>query len=183
VDSASSKAVAIEKMPIGMTEGSFETKEADEEEDDEYGPAPPPSRDANHPSLSTSSSTSLAASGVGAKGGTSKASYGGYLLPGEGAAIASYVQANKRVPRRGEVSWDGAQIDHLESVGYVMSGNRHKRMNEVRIRKENQVYSAEEKQALALFNYEQQQEREEKIMEGFRSILEKKRELVQGQEK
>jgi len=120
---------------------------------------------------------------VGAKGGTSKASYGGYLLPGEGAAIASYVQANKRVPRRGEVSWDGAQIDHLESVGYVMSGNRHKRMNEVRIRKENQVYSAEEKQALALFNYEQQQEREEKIMEGFRSILEKKRELVQGQEK
>lgn len=28
-------------------------------------------------------------------------------------------------------------------------------MNEVRLRKENQVYSAEEKRALALFNYEE----------------------------
>ena len=75
------------------------------------------------------------------------------------------------MPRRGEVSWDGAQLDHLESVGFVMSGNRHKRMNEVRIRKENQVYSAEEKRALALFNYEQQQEREAKTMESFRQLL------------
>ena len=29
-----------------------------------------------------------------------------------------------------------------------MSGSRHKRMNAVRIRKENQIYSAEEKRAL-----------------------------------
>ncbi len=87
--------------------------------------------------------------------------------------MASYVQANKRVPRRGEVSWDGAQIEHLESVGYVMSGNRHKRMNEVRIRKENQVYSAEEKRALMLCSFEQQQEREAKVMENFREMLAK----------
>ena len=32
----------------------------------------------------------------------------------------------------------------------VMSGSRHRRMNAVRIRKENQVYSAEEKRALAM---------------------------------
>ena len=36
---------------------------------------------------------------------------------------------------------------------YVMSGSRHKKMNAIRIRKENQVYSAEEKRALALFNF------------------------------
>jgi hypothetical protein len=28
------------------------------------------------------------------------------------------------------------------SAGYVMSGSRHKRMNAVRMRKENQVYAA-----------------------------------------
>ena len=30
-------------------------------------------------------------------------SYGGFLRPGEGEAIAAYVQQNLRVPRRGEV--------------------------------------------------------------------------------
>jgi hypothetical protein len=38
-----------------------------------------------------------------------------------------------------------------------MSGSRHKRMNAIRIRKENQVYSAEETRALALLNFEERQ--------------------------
>ena len=44
-----------------------------------------------------------------------------------------------RIPRRGEVGWQGEEIERLEDLGYVMSGNRHKRMNAIRIRKENQV--------------------------------------------
>ena len=154
-------------------------EEEEEEEEEAIGPAMPPPSHAGASSSSSSSSSSSAAGGGGGGGGGAAAAaaassaYGSFLLPGEGAAIASYVQANKRVPRRGEVSWDGAQIDHLESVGYVMSGNRHKRMNEVRIRKENQVYSAEEKRALALCQFEQQQEREAKVMESFRAMLQK----------
>ncbi|KAJ1622548.1 ras-induced vulval development antagonist-domain-containing protein [Pavlovales sp. CCMP2436] len=66
-------------------------------------------------------------------------SYGGALLPGEGDAIAAYVQSGKRIPRRGEVGMDADQIDQFEQLGYVMSGSRHKRMNAVRMRKENQV--------------------------------------------
>ena len=31
--------------------------------------------------------------------------------------------------------------DDPQELGYVMSGSRHKRMNAVRMRKENQVYS------------------------------------------
>jgi NF-kappa-B-activating protein C-terminal domain len=31
--------------------------------------------------------------------------YGGALRPGEGEAIAQYVQSGKRIPRRGEVGW------------------------------------------------------------------------------
>ncbi len=50
--------------------------------------------------------------------------YGGALRPGEGAAIAQYVQLNKRIPRRGEVGWNGEEIDQLEKLGYVMSGSR-----------------------------------------------------------
>ena len=44
------------------------------------------------------------------------------------------------------------QIESLEQTGYVMSGSRHAKMNAVRIRKENQVYSAEEKKALAMYH-------------------------------
>jgi hypothetical protein len=42
----------------------------------------------------------------------------------------------------------------MQDLGYIMSGSRHSRMNAIRIRKENQIYSAEEKAALAMFNFE-----------------------------
>ena len=63
------------------------------------------------------------------------------------------------------------EIESYEELGYVMSGSRHKRMNAVRIRKENQVYSAEEKRALAMFNYEEKQKRESQILQDFRSLV------------
>ena len=66
-------------------------------------------------------------------------SYGGALLPGEGQAMAAFVQSGKRIPRRGEVGLSADQIEHFETLGYVMSGSRHSRMNAIRIRKENQV--------------------------------------------
>ncbi len=97
--------------------------------------------------------------------------YGGALRPGEGAAIAQYVQKNMRIPRRGEVGWCGDEIEKLETSGYVMSGSRHKRMNAIRLRKENQVYTAEEKRALALITYEERQQKENAILGEFRSML------------
>jgi len=103
-------------------------------------------------------------------------SYGGALLPGEGDAIAQYVQEGKRIPRRGEVGMTSEEISTFEDMGYIMSGSRHRRMNAVRIRKENQVYSAEEKRALALFNYEEKAKRENKILADFKTLLETKQE-------
>ncbi|KAI6695558.1 hypothetical protein NL676_023268 [Syzygium grande] len=91
-------------------------------------------------------------------------SYGGALRPGEGDAIAQYVQQGKRIPRRGEVGLSAEEIQKFESLGYVMSGSRHQRMNAIRIRKENQVYSAEDKRALAMFNYEEKAKREHKLL-------------------
>jgi len=64
------------------------------------------------------------------------------------------LQSGKRIPRRGEVGLTSDEIQKFEELGYVMSGSRHSRMNAVRIRKENQIYSAEEKAALAMFNFE-----------------------------
>lgn len=103
-----------------------------------------------------------------------KLNYGGQLLPGEGAAIAQYVQQNMRIPRRGEIGWAGEEIDSLENQGYVMSGSRHARMNAVRIRKENQIYSAEEKRALAIITFEEKQQKENKVVSDFRQMLTQK---------
>lgn len=100
-----------------------------------------------------------------------KVSYGGALLPGEGAAIAQFVQQNMRIPRRGEIGWKAEEIEGLEHQGYVMSGSRHQRMNAIRLRKENQVYSAEEKRALALISFEEKQQKENKVIGDFRKIL------------
>ena len=51
-------------------------------------------------------------------------SYSGALRPGEGAAIASFVQAGQRIPRRGEVGLSSEQIENFEKAEYVMSGSR-----------------------------------------------------------
>jgi len=103
-------------------------------------------------------------------------SYGGALMPGEAEGIASYVQAGKRIPRRGEIGLTSEQIDEFEKMGYVMSGSRHKRMNAIRIRKENQIYSAEEKRALSLLNFEEKAQKEKKLMADLRRYVNEKNE-------
>ena len=100
-------------------------------------------------------------------------SYGGALRPGEGDAIAQYVQQGKRIPRRGEVGLSADEISNFEELGYVMSGSRHQRMNAIRIRKENQVYSAEDKRALAMFNYEEKAKREHKVMSDLQRLVQR----------
>jgi NF-kappa-B-activating protein len=74
--------------------------------------------------------------------------YGGNLLAGEGDAIAQYVQAGVRIPRRGEIGLAGEEVESYEKAGFVMSGSRHRRMNAIRMRKEAQVLDAEEKWTL-----------------------------------
>lgn len=48
---------------------------------------------------------------------------------------------------------------------------RHRRMEAVRLRKENQVYSADEKRALALFNHEARSKKEAVILGQFREMI------------
>jgi predicted RNA-binding protein with RPS1 domain len=114
-----------------------------------------------------------------AGGGNDSSAYGNALLPGEGQAIAQYVQQNLRIPRRGEIGYSGDDIEHYEHSGYVMSGSRHAKMNAVRIRKENQVYSAEEQRALALITMEENQQKEAQLMEDFRTMLKEKQKMRQ----
>ena len=54
-----------------------------------------------------------------------ESAYGGSLLPGEGSAMAAYVQEGKRIPRRGEIGLNSDQIESFESAGFVMSGSRY----------------------------------------------------------
>lgn len=104
-------------------------------------------------------------------GSINQKDFGRALLPGEGAAMASYVIDGKRIPRRGEIGLTSDEIETFESVGYVMSGSRHRRMEAVRIRKENQIYSADEKRALAMFSREERQKRENKILSQFKEMV------------
>ncbi|KAF9147529.1 hypothetical protein BG015_010805 [Linnemannia schmuckeri] len=98
-------------------------------------------------------------------------SYGGALLAGEGSAMAAYVQDGKRIPRRGEIGLESDQIERYENAGFVMSGSRHQRMNAVRVRKENQVISAEEKRALLIFNQEEKIKKDNKIINEMREMV------------
>jgi hypothetical protein len=100
--------------------------------------------------------------------------YGRALLPGEGAAMAAFIAEGKRIPRRGEIGLTSEEIDSFEEVGFVMSGSRHRRMEAVRLRKENQIYSADEKRALAMFNKEERTKRENKILSQFKEMVKAK---------
>lgn len=121
-----------------------------------FGPAAPPPEDENNLDIAA---------------GIRKPGYGGQLLPGEGSAMAQFVQSGERIPRRGEVGYSSEQIENFEKMGYVMSGSRHARMNAVRLRKENQVYSAEEQAVLAMINYEEKAAKEKQVMEELKRLV------------
>jgi len=102
--------------------------------------------------------------------------YGGALLRGEGSAMAAFLQdgTDSRIPRRGEIGLSSDEIASFESVGYVMSGSRHRRMNAVRMRKENQVISAEEKRGILKLQQEERERREAILREEFEALVEEK---------
>merc|ERR1711973_30168 len=99
---------------------------------------------------------------------------GSQLLKGEGEAMAAYIAEGKRIPRRGEIGLTSEEITTYEEDGWVMSGSRHRRMEAVRLRKENQIYSADEKRALAMFSKEERVKRENKILGQFRDMVQDK---------
>ena len=107
-------------------------------------------------------------------GGDKPLDFGKALLPGEGEAMARFVAEGKRIPRRGEIGLQSDEIQQYEDLGYVMSGSRHRRMEAVRLRKENQIYSADEKRALATFNHEARSNREKALMTQFQTIVDSK---------
>ena len=88
--------------------------------------------------------------------------------------MAAFVAEGKRIPRRGEIGLTSDEIVAFETAGYVMSGSRHRRMEAVRLRKENQVYSADEKRALAMFNREERQKKEQQIMCNLKELINNK---------
>jgi len=87
-----------------------------------------------------------------------------------------------RIPRRGEIGFSSDDIESYENSGYVMSGSRHARMNAVRLRKENQVYSQEEQRALALITFEENKQKENALLEDFRKQLTEKKKVREHQE-
>lgn len=125
----------------------------DDGSDDEVGPQPLPR--------------------VNARGRVDERAYGGALLRGEGSAMAAFLQdgTESRIPRRGEIGLTSDEIAKYEDVGYVMSGSRHRRMNAVRMRKENQVISAEEKRGILKLQREERERREAILREEFNELV------------
>ncbi|KAI6125754.1 ras-induced vulval development antagonist-domain-containing protein [Pisolithus croceorrhizus] len=108
--------------------------------------------------------------------------YGSALLRGEGSAMAAFLQesTDTRIPRRGEIGLTSDEIASFEAVGYVMSGSRHKRMNAVRMRKENQVISAEEKRGILKLQKEERARREAILREEFSELVQEKLKAPEG---
>jgi hypothetical protein len=139
--------------PPSITRNAQRTALDDDASDDDVGP---------QPVLAPSATKKL-----------DERAYGGALLRGEGSAMAAFLQdgTDVRIPRRGEIGLTSGEIDRFESVGYVMSGSRHRRMNAVRMRKENQVISAEEKRGILKLQQEEKQRREAILREEFQELL------------
>lgn len=111
--------------------------------------------------------------------------YGGALLRGEGSAMAAFLQdgTESRIPRRGEIGLTPDEIAQYEDVGYVMSGSRHRRMNAVRMRKENQVISAEEKRGILKLQKEERERREAILREEFNELVNERLKGTEGRAK
>lgn len=97
------------------------------------------------------------------------------MLRGEAAAMAAYAAQGKRIPRRGEIGLQSEEIAEFEKIGYVMSGTRHKSMEATRLRKENQILTAEEKRLLSGFTHEQRKQKEDTVLSQFRNLIDSKK--------
>jgi hypothetical protein len=150
----SSKSVASMAPPHSSTAGFSQPVEP--ESGDEVGPQP----------LNIASSSKK----------VDERQYGGALLRGEGSAMAAFLKdgTDIRIPRRGEIGLTSDEIAQYEQVGYVMSGSRHRRMNAVRMRKENQVISAEEKRGILKLQHEERERREAILREEFQQLVQEK---------
>ncbi|KAJ2709248.1 hypothetical protein H4R19_004349 [Coemansia spiralis] len=85
--------------------------------------------------------------------------------------MAAFGQMGERIPRRGEVGMDQQLIGRLEASGYVMSGNRHRRADATRVRRETQGTTAEEKRVMLLQNAEERKKKESQVIADFREML------------
>jgi hypothetical protein len=97
--------------------------------------------------------------------------------------MAAFLQdgTETRIPRRGEIGLTSDEIAQFETAGYVMSGSRHRRMNAVRMRKENQVISAEEKRGILKLQKEERERREVILREEFSELVHEKLKATSGQ--
>ena len=136
-----------------------QTHTSDEEDDDDDGFGPQPA------TKNSNSSKKI-----------DERAYGGALLRGEGSAMAAFLDGDTdaRIPRRGEIGLTPDEIATFEQAGYVMSGSRHRRMNAVRMRKENQVISAEEKRGILKLQKEERERREAILRDEFKELVEEK---------
>eukprot|EP00388_Colpodella_angusta_P016698 GDKJ01041359.1.p1 GENE.GDKJ01041359.1~~GDKJ01041359.1.p1 ORF type:complete len:279 (-),score=44.48 GDKJ01041359.1:238-1074(-) len=100
------------------------------------------------------------------------------LFKGEAEGMAAFARDGKRIPRRGEIGMDASQIEKLENIGYVMSGNRNKRMNAIRIEKEQKVLNLEKDRIASLQKIEQKFMKEHEQLAEFREILSKQNEKI-----
>lgn len=144
-------------QPPDQTSRTSSGAAKDGDEDEEVGPQPPERENTSNKKVD-------------------ERSYGGALLRGEGSAMAAFLQdgTQSRIPRRGEIGLTSDEIAQYEQVGYVMSGSRHRRMNAVRMRKENQVISAEEKRGILKLQKEERERREAILREEFKELVEDK---------
>ena len=96
--------------------------------------------------------------------------------------MAAFLDEGLRIPRRGEIGLEMGDVEKFEQYGYVMSGSRNETMSAdgvaaavsltppdaVRLRKENQVISAEEKRGLLALQAELKARREAQLVADFR---------------
>ncbi|KAF4521523.1 hypothetical protein B566_EDAN012212 [Ephemera danica] len=80
----------------------------------------------------------------------------------------------KKRSRKDSSSSESSSDSDEEERWVEKKGQWHRRMEAVRIRKENQIYSADEKRALAMFSKEERQKRENKILGQFREMVSSK---------
>ncbi|TXT13327.1 hypothetical protein VHUM_00694 [Vanrija humicola] len=97
--------------------------------------------------------------------------------------MQQFVERGERIPRRGEIGLDSERIAQFEESGYVMSGNRHQRMNAVRLRKEGQVINAEEKRALLIMQREEKQRKEGAIVTQFKEMMDERLKLEERRQR
>ncbi|SIO73836.1 UPF0396 protein [Babesia microti strain RI] len=99
------------------------------------------------------------------------------IAEGKSRTLTQYALNDNRISRKA-AGMTPEEVEKYESLGYVMSGSSHWRMNQAKLLKEKEHYSVEDQRSKAILNPEERANKEVELINNLKEMLKKQNDIM-----